>query len=213
MGRAGGIITLWNSDKFFYSSSWHMNGAVVVNGRWGANDAVCCTVNIYASCSLEERIELWDRLGIVISQNADLCVCFAGDFNSIRVEHERCGTNSAVTRRDIRIFYSFITGADLTDLPLHGWKYTWYRPNSSCKSRLDRFMVNNEWLTKWPDTVQRSLPRSISDHCPLILETKVIDWGPKPFRFINAWTSHSDFKETISQAWRNKQVSGWGITL
>lgn len=209
-GRAGGIITLWNPDKFVCSSSWHMNGAVIVNDWWGMNRVRCCIINVYAPCPLEERIELWDRLRSVVLQNSDVCVCLAGDFNSIRFEHERSGVSGVVNRRDIWAFENFISGAELTDLPLYGRKFTWYRPNSTCKSRLDRIMVNNEWLERWPGTSHKGLPRSISDHCPLILETKIVDWGHKPFRFINAWTTHCDFKETVSKAWSNNQISGWG---
>lgn len=32
VGRSGGLITLWNSDKFRCVSWWHMEGVVIVNG-------------------------------------------------------------------------------------------------------------------------------------------------------------------------------------
>lgn len=32
VGRSGGILSIWNSDLFSCMSSWHMNGAVIVNG-------------------------------------------------------------------------------------------------------------------------------------------------------------------------------------
>lgn len=186
VGRAGGIITLWNPDKLICSSSWHMEGVVVVNGFWGANRVKCSILNVYAPCLLEDRIDLWDRLNTVVHQLGDSCICLAGDFNSIRYEHERCGTGGLVNRRDLRKFEEFICSADLIDLPLHGRKFTWYRPNARYKSRIDRILVNNEWLSMWPYTYQKGLPRSISDHFPLILETTFVNWGPKPFRFINA---------------------------
>lgn len=34
-GRAGGILSIWNSDLFSVSSSWHMSGALIFNGLWG----------------------------------------------------------------------------------------------------------------------------------------------------------------------------------
>lgn len=210
VGRAGGIITLWDPDKFNCISSWHMEGAVVVNGFWGSSGVSCCIINIYAPCPLEEGRDLWDRLNSIIHQYEDSCVCLASDFNSIRFEHEKCGSAGVVNRRDIHAFDQFICGADLTNLPLHRRTYTWYRPNSSCKSRLDRIMVNNEWISMWPNSVQKGLPRSISDHCPLILETKLVDWGPKPFRFVNVWLANPDFKELVSKTWEDNQIPGWG---
>ncbi|XP_028082409.1 uncharacterized protein LOC114283731 [Camellia sinensis] len=37
------------------------------------------------------------------------------------------------------------------------------------------------------------LPRTVSDHCPIVLKEDNRDWGPKPFRFMNCWVLHSDF--------------------
>lgn len=35
------------------------------------------------------------------------------------------------------------------------------------------------------------------------------DWGPKPFRFINAWTLHPQFLSVIKAAWLGTVVTGW----
>lgn len=43
-----------------------MGGVVIINGHWGPDRTDCCIINVYAPCSLEERIELWDRLNSVI---------------------------------------------------------------------------------------------------------------------------------------------------
>lgn len=36
------------------------------------------------------------------------------------------------------------------------------------------------------------------------------DWGPKLFRFINAWRSHSKFRDFVKEKWRSYKVEGWG---
>lgn len=107
-------------------------------------------------------------------------------------------------------FNDFIGEAKLIDLPLHGGRFTWYKPNEQCKSRLDRMMINCEWEVEWPASFHIGIQRSVSDHCPLILETKSVDWGAKPFRFINAWLTHPDFKSFVENAWKGYNVSGWG---
>lgn len=48
VGRAGGILSIWNSDVFLCSSSWHMDGSVVVCGVWGTRRIDCCIINVYA---------------------------------------------------------------------------------------------------------------------------------------------------------------------
>lgn len=153
IGRSGGIITLWNPNKFIASSTWNMQGAVVVNGVWGTDRLRCCIVNVYAACPLGERLDLWDRLQSIIFQNSDVCLCLAGDFNSIRFENGRSGASDVIPRRDIRAFDTFISGSDLIDLPLCGRKFTWYRPNSSCKSRIDRILLNHVWVANWPGSI------------------------------------------------------------
>ncbi|KAL8513819.1 hypothetical protein ACS0TY_013073 [Phlomoides rotata] len=71
VGRSGGIISIWNSDKFICSSSWFMEGAVVVNGYWIADDSQCMIINVYAPCPLSEREDLWDRILCVTNQSQD----------------------------------------------------------------------------------------------------------------------------------------------
>lgn len=52
------------------------------------------------------------------------------------------------------------------------------------------------------------LSRIISDHCPLILMEDVRDWGPKPFKFQNAWCLHPKFGPFVENVWRETQFSG-----
>lgn len=87
--RSGGLLSIWNRDVFAATSSWDMEGALIVNGRWGSERKECCIINIYASCLTVEKIELWDRLNLVISQNSLAYVCVGGDFNAVRRGAER----------------------------------------------------------------------------------------------------------------------------
>ncbi|KAL8530684.1 hypothetical protein ACS0TY_007646 [Phlomoides rotata] len=75
-----------------------------------------------------------------------------GDFNAIQDESERVGRNAIPDRRDINKFKEFIEESNLIDLQLVSKKFTYYRPNGSCKSKLDRVLVNEKWLNKWIDS-------------------------------------------------------------
>lgn len=118
----------------------------------------------------------------------------AGDFNSIRRDGEIVGRRVCSNRNDTESFDLFIRDSGLIDLPLNGRSFTWYKADGSYKSLLDRIRVNNEWMNTWLESSQRGLHRTISDHCPIILEVKVQDWGPKPFKCLNAWFTHPNFK-------------------
>ncbi|XP_028072632.1 uncharacterized protein LOC114274845 [Camellia sinensis] len=52
------------------------------------------------------------------------------------------------------------------------------------------------------------LPRLLSDHCPLLIREDERDWGPKPFRFINAWTLHPSFPSFLESIWKETSVNG-----
>lgn len=112
--------------------------------------------------------------------------CVTGDFNSIRTTEERVSLDrSNMLRGEMNQFNEFISQMEVVDIPLIGRAYTWYKPNGRVKSRLDRFLVSRDWLLQWPGSIQITLKRSISNHCPVKLQSSLVDWGPKPFRSLD----------------------------
>lgn len=71
-------------------------------------------------------------------------------------------------------------------------------------------MINNSWINRWSNSNQNGLLRTVSDHVPIVLEIKVRDWGPKPFRSLNVWLSHSEFKNFVCNKWERDDIEGWG---
>ncbi|GKV46559.1 hypothetical protein SLEP1_g53532 [Rubroshorea leprosula] len=43
----------------------------------------------------------------------------------------------------------------------------------------------------------------------IILTSRNIDWGPKPFRVLDAWQQHPDFKCFVEDKWKTLQIEGW----
>jgi len=54
-------------------------------------------------------------------------------------------------------------------------KFTWYKPNGTIKSIIDRILVSREWLDVWPNSKQLVLSRSVSDDCSLVLKVSSVD--------------------------------------
>ncbi|XP_057811358.1 uncharacterized protein LOC131025575 [Salvia miltiorrhiza] len=208
-GRSGGILCVWNKDLFSVSSKWDFPGAVIIIGVWKPNNLRCCFVNVYAPSDSPAKNVLWERLRSVIEQNKDLCLCMVGDFNAIREPGERVGMGESHGISEMKKFDTFIRECEVIEIRTLGRLFTWYQPNGRCKSKLDRFLVNENWISAWPSTCGRVLQRSLSDHCPILLSTKSVDWGPKPFRFLNAWTSHPDFLQVVKKVWKETKVVGW----
>ena len=90
-------------------------------------------------------------------------------------------------------------------------KFTWFKANDTAKSRLDRFLVSEEWLQIWPVAKQYVQQRVVSDHCALVLKSCIKDWGPKPFRTFDVWLKESGFTTMVKGKWESYQVEGNSI--
>lgn len=82
-GRSGGMLKIWNNEFFCKSSSWFMRGALIINGVVRKDGTQYCIINMYAPCVEQEHNELWEALQLLADQNQDMCLCIAGDFNTI----------------------------------------------------------------------------------------------------------------------------------
>lgn len=112
-------------------------------------------------------------------------------------------------RKLMRDFNEMINKLRLVDLPFERRKFTWYKDNGTSCGRLDRFLLSNEWLAKWPNITQVGLKRKVLDHADLLLEEEVKDWGPKPFKFLSWCLNEKGFKEMVEEEWKNYKVEGW----
>jgi len=166
-------------------------------------------MNIYAPCSNKDKVLLWKEVEEKLATTNCLTRCVIGDFNSVRNVSERKGMNNGkVNMCELARFSEFIESCSLKEIPVVGRKYTWYRPNGTARSRLDRALVSDEWLLQWPGSKQYVLSRQVSDHCALVVKNSTIDWGPKPFRTFDVWQQADRFKEVVKKAWDNVVVRG-----
>ncbi|KAL6511371.1 isoform X1 [Orobanche hederae] len=72
------------------------------------------------------------------------------------------------------LFFPIMEDTGLFDLPLHRRSFTWYRADGTYKSRIDRMMVNADWLSKCPGSVLLGACRGSFDHCTLILQLQFV---------------------------------------
>ncbi|KAL0295410.1 UNVERIFIED_CONTAM: hypothetical protein Sradi_6837400 [Sesamum radiatum] len=103
-------------------------------------------------------------------------------------------------------FRNCISGAGLVHLPFSGCAFTWHNcseGNRSLWKRLDRMLVNEEWLDKWPDSMYTSALPSTSDHSPLILHGSPRGSNRNIFRFDNFLAKQEGFLDSVQRIWRN----------
>ena len=58
-------------------------------------------------------------------------------------------------------------------------------------------LVSEECLKLWPMSKQYVLRREVSNHCALVIKSVEKDWGPKPFRSIDAWLLERGFNRMV----------------
>ena len=121
---------------------------------------------IYAKCSIRERVPLWDYIRSLASTNMPWIV--GGDFNTIVNSDERIG-GCAPNLTSMEDFANCIIDSGLVDIGFSGASTTWERPDGSIKQRLDRILLNHEFLTKFPVNSITHGVYSISDHRALLL--------------------------------------------
>ena len=75
--------------------------------------------------------------------------------------------DGGVVTQDLRCFSHFIEDNSLLDLPLCGRRYTWFKGDGTSMSRIDRFLLSEDWCLQWPNCLQVALLRGIYVHCLL----------------------------------------------
>lgn len=71
-----------------------------------------------------------------------------GGLYAIKNSRERKGLG-VVKRQDMVEFKNFVDELGLLDPPLLSRIFTWYRPDGSAMSMLDRFLLSDEWIQEW----------------------------------------------------------------
>ena len=202
---------MWNNSIFEVERREKGRSFLMLEGRCTHNNQRLIIVNVYAPCDFAEKKALWDDIWQLKVSNSRGLWCVLGDFNSIRSLEERVSLSQRrVESQDISAFNQWISDMELQEIKSVGSNYTWIRPNGYVKSRLDRFLVSDQWLSVWPESCQHVLQRDLSDHCPTILQTNMVDWGPKPFRVFDWWLQQNQYQKMVRDTWCNDQQGGWG---
>ncbi|GKV50169.1 hypothetical protein SLEP1_g56882 [Rubroshorea leprosula] len=205
-GASGGLLCLWDRRHFVKREEFTGDGYVGISGEWGVNKQECSLINVYGPNDRQKRAKMWEELRKrVIDKEGRWLI--AGDFNAVRGPEEKRGKTGVSS--DMRDFEEFIVTTGIVDVKLTNRHYTWYKPDGTARSRLDRFWLSTEMNNMGGEWIQQGLPRNISDHCAMVLKSKSTDWGPRPFRVLDAWQQHPEFKKAVEDKWREMAVEGF----
>ncbi|XP_071902725.1 uncharacterized protein [Coffea arabica] len=172
------------------------------------------TVNasfIYAKCSKAERQTLWSELSSIARSITRLWLV-GGDFNVISTLAEYTG-RAPQDLGAISDFNTAISNCRLQELSYTGSSYTWsgIRAGTRIWKRLEKTLVNQQWLDFLPNTSVQHLNHTSSDHSPLLVSMRPASASvPKSFKFQTFWISNPGFISTVQSNWE-LSTQGYGM--
>ncbi|XP_074266756.1 uncharacterized protein LOC141590039 [Silene latifolia] len=163
---------------------------------------------IYAFNDVTERKELWAKLIAFNSKfKGPWVIC--GDFNTVLVPSERLGGKSTFEEMDD--FQQCVNECGVTDCSAIGSFFTWtnkQEPASRVFSRLDRLLVNDEWLKDNPLAYAHFYYEGVFDHTPCVVQVQNdLEKPRRAFKYYNMWSQALDFKDCVHQVW-NQTIPG-----
>ncbi|KAD6453156.1 hypothetical protein E3N88_07861 [Mikania micrantha] len=202
-GRSGGLLSMWDPSIFHKLSESCSKNFILVSGVISGSSEMVHVLNVYGPQNLQEKKSLWNDLELIKASNPGVWL-MVGDFNEVRSSMERKG--SEFCHLGASNFNDFIHGAQLMEYKMGGLEFTYMKGSGESFSKLDRFLVCDNFIRKWPNACVTALPRKWSDHCPIILVTSEIDFGPVPFRFFSSWFKFPGLEGVVQEALNSTQM-------
>ncbi|PWA80208.1 RNA-directed DNA polymerase, eukaryota [Artemisia annua] len=197
VGQSGGLICLWDSSIFDFNVVVKNRYFLRLSGVIKGSGKRINLINVYAPQGVAAKNVLWGLIEGELRSSSGLWAVM-GDFNAVRFAEERKGSifkNSCASN-----FNSFIHRTGVMEYGMKGSQFTCIRDNGRKLSKIDRVLVSSEFFNLWPDACLRALPSRFSDHCPLLLSSKVSSYGARPFRVFNSWLLLDGYEEVVRKA-------------
>jgi exonuclease III len=163
------------------------------------DDTIFRLTMVYGPTNTTERANFYAELQQA-KPNINMPWMVAGDMNVTL--HTMDKSNTQHTSNDMRSFQQIVNSLELMDLQLQGRKYTWCNERKvPSYVRLDRFLISTEWTQKFPNTIQKALPNTSSDHCPIMCTSTIKFPCANIFRIENNWLNQQDFTQLVNEMW------------
>lgn len=176
----------------------------------GMEDGIFCSF-VYGLNLEEERRELWGDIKAhqdsPIIRKKPRLVC--GDFNEILDGEEHSNFDGNYDSIGMREFQEMVHYGSLVDMFYQGPRFTWSNKRDSdliCK-KLDRSLINEEWMRVFPQSYCVFEAGGCSDHRRCRISIKTDSTQPrKPFKFVNAVVDKPEFLPLVRDFWSGTEA-------
>lgn len=214
MGRVGGIWLLWDPNLVSVNTTEVSNQVIHATIKKKKKDAFEEWVfsAVYASPNHSNRDSLWKEL-VNKATGINSPWLLAGDMNDTTSASESQTSSNVVRTSQNKKFRDRIDSCSLMDMGASGPKFTWSNGREGTalvQERLDRALYSADWRCLFPDGTVQNLPRTYSDHSPLLIH--VYGNTPhmrinRPFRLEAAWLLDESFAAVVNNNWRSSNFS------
>ncbi|KAJ0986430.1 hypothetical protein J5N97_004786 [Dioscorea zingiberensis] len=208
LGMSGGIITFWKQEIGMVTPlainrySVHLIISSQKPREWIISV-------IYNAQNIQSQRAVWRSLEVFSSLN--LPWTLMGDFNAILNDEEHRGGSFDHYSPKSKLFNEFVSGNQLLDLGFSGSPFTWCNNQLGLArrwARLDRVLANDEWITHFESYYIKHLPRTASDHAPILLTAKFFTYHRRRvFRFENYWFEYENCHDHVCRAWSSVSLT------
>ncbi|GJX34584.1 RNA-directed DNA polymerase, eukaryota, reverse transcriptase zinc-binding domain protein [Tanacetum coccineum] len=160
---------------------------------------------VYACNSGSDRRNLWEELRKMKMSTSGKPWILMGDFNvTLRIEEHSAGGSRRT--KDMQEFLDCVNDIEVEDVNQSGLHFTWIKspsqPTTSILKKLDRVMINTEFLSKFGGSNARFQPFLISDHSPVVVTIpNSLKDVKKAFRLSNFITDKVEFNDVVKENW------------
>ncbi|KAF1867902.1 hypothetical protein Lal_00012798 [Lupinus albus] len=194
--RGGLFSNLWGLCKVDLDPIIISNSAQNISIALEVENAKIYVCAIYAHSNYLHRRNLWAELSFLRLANLGPW-CYIGDFNVVLGAHE-CSGSHLPLRIACDYFQNFTNDEALTQILTRGAEFTWTNRRWGyvhTAKRLDRSICNGEWIDYWNQIFCCTLPRSGSDHHPLLCLFPIspsIGWSLPSSNATGIFSSHAN---------------------
>ncbi|KAK1276479.1 hypothetical protein QJS04_geneDACA020812 [Acorus gramineus] len=197
VGASGGILSCWDSSRWtLVDKKVGLYSLSVLLVDPAARQWIVS--NVYGPHEASHREGMWEELSAVRA-GWDAPWCILGDFNITRFSEDR-NTEVGVLQ-DMEWFNEWIDQEGQLDLPLANLAFTWSNMRGTPSlAKLDRFLICSDWEEAVPDCGVIGLPRSTSDHVPLLLRS-IEQPRSSHFKFESWWCEYPELEDIVRRSW------------
>ncbi|XP_019224270.1 PREDICTED: uncharacterized protein LOC109205957 [Nicotiana attenuata] len=160
---------------------------------------------IYGLHTIKDRQSLWRKLRQIHSTQQGPWLSM-GDYNAVLNDQDR-QHGSVIQDMETKDFKEFMKDTGMNELQTVGREYTW--TNNHTYSRIDKGLVNANWMLTIPSVKIQVLEPCVSDHSPLkLMIIQIQRKNNRPFRFFNCIEDHPQFIQHVEKVWSVDETKG-----